>query len=130
MVMNGPTPIMSIMFSAVALPRPMPRIRGESLLVVGRWSLADVIAGGLIDFQEEAKQINKRKDRKGRPKAHSREPKAKDQRPRTKDQGPRTNDALLFSNVPHSTNSHTTGSPPALRPAIDGRTRTPRRYMF
>ena len=25
--MNGPTPIMSIMFSAVALPRPMPRIR-------------------------------------------------------------------------------------------------------
>ena len=27
MVMNGPTPIMSIMFSAVALPRPMPRIR-------------------------------------------------------------------------------------------------------
>jgi hypothetical protein len=26
MVMNGPTPIMSIMFSAVAVPRPMPRI--------------------------------------------------------------------------------------------------------
>ncbi len=26
MVMKGPTPIMSIMFSAVAPPRPMPRI--------------------------------------------------------------------------------------------------------
>src|SRR5947209_136993 len=26
-VMNGPTPIMSIMFSVVALPRPMPRTR-------------------------------------------------------------------------------------------------------
>ncbi len=48
MVMNGPTPIMSIMFSAVALQTPMPRIRvwGASLvvpaasLVVRRWSLA------------------------------------------------------------------------------------------
>src|SRR5277367_1333908 len=28
MVMNGPTPIMSIMFSAVAPPRPIPRISG------------------------------------------------------------------------------------------------------
>ena len=47
MVMNGPTPIMSIMFSAVALQTPMPRIRGWELrwsfrlrrwsLVVGRW---------------------------------------------------------------------------------------------
>ncbi len=27
MVMNGPTPIMSIMLSAVALPSPTPRIR-------------------------------------------------------------------------------------------------------
>src|SRR5437764_14931036 len=27
MVMNGPTPIMSIMFRAVAVPNPMPRIR-------------------------------------------------------------------------------------------------------
>ena len=34
MVMNGPTPIMSIMLSAVALPRPIPRIRlGEPELV-------------------------------------------------------------------------------------------------
>ena len=31
MVMNGPTPIMSIMLSAVALPRPMPRIRPGEL---------------------------------------------------------------------------------------------------
>ena len=38
MVMNGPTPIMSIMFSAVAVPRPTPRISWS--LVVGRWSLA------------------------------------------------------------------------------------------
>src|SRR5208337_2843951 len=31
MVMNGPTPIMSIMFSAVALPSPIPRMRvGEA----------------------------------------------------------------------------------------------------
>ena len=34
MVMNGPTPIMSIMFSAVALETPMPRIRVWEL----RWS--------------------------------------------------------------------------------------------
>ena len=48
MVMNGPTPIMSIMFRAVALETPMPRIRvwGAWLVVpaassVGcRWSLA------------------------------------------------------------------------------------------
>ncbi len=44
MVMNGPTPIMSIMFSAVALLTPMPRIRGVGGVVglgdvVGRWSL-------------------------------------------------------------------------------------------
>src|SRR2546430_183783 len=31
MVMNGPTPIMSIMLSAVALPRPIPRIRPGEL---------------------------------------------------------------------------------------------------
>ena len=36
MVMNGPTPIMSIMLSAVALPNPMPRIRPwESELLCG-----------------------------------------------------------------------------------------------
>ena len=43
MVMNGPTPIMSIMFSAVALLTPIPRMRAgeeEASLVVGRWSLA------------------------------------------------------------------------------------------
>ena len=28
MVMNGPTPIMSIMFSAVAVPNPIPRMSG------------------------------------------------------------------------------------------------------
>ena len=49
MVMNGPTPIMSIMFSAVALPTPIPRIRaGREASVVqssvvslrrSRWSL-------------------------------------------------------------------------------------------
>ena len=34
--MNGPTPIMSIMFRAVALPRPIPRINvGE--LPAGSW---------------------------------------------------------------------------------------------
>ncbi len=34
MVMNGPTPIMSIMFSAVALHSPIPRMRlGEPGLV-------------------------------------------------------------------------------------------------
>jgi hypothetical protein len=31
MVMNGPTPIMSIMLSAVALPKPISRIRPEEL---------------------------------------------------------------------------------------------------
>ena len=41
MVMNGPTPIMSIMFSAVALPTPIPRIESAAScvrrsLVVGR----------------------------------------------------------------------------------------------
>ena len=30
-VMNGPTPIMSIMLSAVAVPRPIPRIRPGEL---------------------------------------------------------------------------------------------------
>jgi hypothetical protein len=30
--MNGPTPIMSIMLSAVALPSPIPRIRPGELL--------------------------------------------------------------------------------------------------
>src|SRR5277367_2012916 len=31
MVMNGPTPIMSIMLSAVALPSPIPRMRPGAL---------------------------------------------------------------------------------------------------
>src|SRR5260370_16744169 len=31
-VMNGPTPIMSIMLSAVALPRPMPRMRLDEVV--------------------------------------------------------------------------------------------------
>jgi hypothetical protein len=31
MVMNGPTPIMSIMLSAVALPSPIPRIKPVEL---------------------------------------------------------------------------------------------------
>ncbi len=39
MVMNGPTPIMSIMFSAVALLSPTPRMRGWSGRAVGRRSL-------------------------------------------------------------------------------------------
>ena len=39
--MNGPTPIMSIMLSAVALPRPIPRMRwGDWGFVVSRSSLA------------------------------------------------------------------------------------------
>ena len=44
-VINGPTPIMSIMFSAVAEPRPMPRTScglglgfGFVLETRGRWS--------------------------------------------------------------------------------------------
>ena len=45
MVMNGPTPIMSIMFSAVALLTPIPRIRDvEASLVAGRWSLAKAMS--------------------------------------------------------------------------------------
>jgi len=39
-VMNGPTPIMSIMLRAVALPRPMPRMR------VGELE-ADSVGGGI-----------------------------------------------------------------------------------
>ena len=43
MVMNGPTPIMSIMFRAVALPTPIPRISGGRSLAVGRWSLVEIV---------------------------------------------------------------------------------------
>src|SRR6266852_162414 len=46
MVMKGPTPIMSIMFRAVALPRPTPRMRvgeveadsvGDGIEFSGQW---------------------------------------------------------------------------------------------
>src|SRR5215470_3778825 len=40
MVMNGPTPIMSVMFSAMALLRVTPRIRRGSLIEVGAGRLA------------------------------------------------------------------------------------------
>ena len=36
MVMNGPTPIMSIMLSAVALPNPTPRTRDGALSFCGK----------------------------------------------------------------------------------------------
>src|SRR5208282_897400 len=56
MVMNGPTPIMSIMFSAVAEPRPMPRTR------VVPWSACP---GGLGLAMAGAQQIHVQSDGPG-----------------------------------------------------------------
>ena len=51
MVMNGPTPIMSIMFRAVAPPNPTPRIKcGEDALSPDRLGSAAITFVSLLSF--------------------------------------------------------------------------------
>src|SRR5580658_7603524 len=63
-VMNGPTPIMSIMFSAVALPSPIPRIN--------RGWLTESDEG--VDMKADASSVRKPIAGDGERRTDSREP--------------------------------------------------------
>src|SRR5579864_1724591 len=56
MVMNGPTPIMSIMFIAVALHRPMPRMRVGDVddVCAGEFIFAETLLATSSDHEEES----------------------------------------------------------------------------
>src|SRR5580704_6157751 len=105
MVMNGPTPIMSIMLSAVALPSPIPRMRpGE---------LADDSVGDPMRRLDQPRK----NDWNG-----TRQLETGNHRLATGNRQQAT--------ASHSANSHTTAPLPAHRPAVGGRRRIPCRYKF